>query len=362
VHRRPSAPEREGRPATWRVARRPGGGVKLVADGRRPPRPYVRILRAAVCGTDLQIARGDRDDVATTLGHEGVGLLHDGGPPRLVAFNPVQRDEQDVILGHSYDGIFRSYFAIDGHAPTPELIDVAEDVALDVAALCEPVAAAMYGWEIAGARPLETVGVWGAGPMGLTHALLALDRGLRLVLVHPRRSRLEWAKRTLFEGPGSAVDFRTPNESPLPRLDAAFLCTDRAGAAGALAEAVGALRPDGLAVLVGGFGREAAHPDVPGVDLGVVRRRNVCGSPRPPVTVSSTTSAGKPVLLAGHRGTHPRHFELAQRLLVRRRTFFEALITHAVEPSEAVDLVNRRCAGESHDGRGREIVKIVMRF
>ena len=73
----------------YRVLRRSGDSVR--ADWKHvsvsaEPGVWLRVLRAGICGTDLQILRGVRDDRAEILGHEGVvalmGSQQAGGPPR----------------------------------------------------------------------------------------------------------------------------------------------------------------------------------------------------------------------------------------------------------------------------------------
>lgn len=329
--------------------------IVLVTDADVPPGQAVRILRAGVCGTDLQILRGVRADSARILGHEGVGVAPSG---ELVVFNPVDAQDQDRILGHSYDGIFRTMFPM-GASP-PELVPVTGDLPLELAAICEPVAAVLYGWELVAAHhPPSSVGIWGAGPIGLMHAREAEKRGLSVWLTHPRRARAAWARERLF---GERVSYRTPHVDALPHIDLAFVCTDRAGIDDALGEAIAALTEGGLLVIVGGIPRPYRTRLVPGADLSEPRRANTNGRRCPAGIVEVAAAAGQRFAVTGHRGTSARQILAAHQMLSDDRDFFETLVTHVLDPDAAVDLVNARCAGTESDGAGEEIVKIVIRF
>jgi threonine dehydrogenase-like Zn-dependent dehydrogenase len=335
-------------------------GVCLGEEPGVAAQARVRILCAGVCGTDLQIARGDRDDRARILGHEAVGEL-ETRPGEWVVFNPVDRLDQDRILGHSYDGVFRSTFPLVDGAGDPELVRIPAGLPVELCALCEPVAAALYGWELAGERARgDRVGVWGAGPIGLIHIRLALAKGMSVRLFHRHRSRLDWARSNLF---GAAPDYRLSGSAEPAELDLAFVCSDRTGTGDALTEAVQALADDGLIVLVGGIAKGHEVAALPGVDPSAVRRLNVrggCGEDGG--TVRATARDGRAVRLTGHRGTSARQLLGAHRAIAADQEFFGSLVTHVVDPDAAVELINDRCAHRQQDQTGAEIVKIVVRF
>jgi threonine dehydrogenase-like Zn-dependent dehydrogenase len=316
------------------------------------------MLCAAVCGTDIQIARGERPDAAAILGHEGVGAIG-GRSDALVVFNPVDPADQDRILGHTYDGVFRPEFPLGHVALRPGLVRVPRTLELELCSLCEPVATALYGWELidVAGSPMR-VGVWGAGPVGLVHAHLALLRGLSVLVVHPEQPRLEWAAAHLL---GREPMYATPGSMRADKLDAAFLCTDRVGTEVALAEAIGALRDEGVLILVGGIPRGYKSPLLPDVDLDAARRANVCGAGARKVSRARTTE-GKVIAVAGHRGTSPEQICAAHALISSKRAFFNALITHVVDPLRAAALINARCNGHQRDEFGHEIVKVVVRY
>jgi 2-epi-valiolone-7-phosphate 1-reductase len=310
-----------------------------------------------VCGTDIQIARGDRGGAAWVLGHEAVGEL-ESRPGELAVFNPVDAFDQDHVFGHSFDGAFRSVVPLLHRSP--ELVWIPTGLPLELYVLCEPVGAALYGWELGGDLPAKVrVGIWGAGAMGLIHSHLALSQDHSVHLVHRRRSRLDWVRSRVFS---DALAYHLPGADKLEEIDVAFICTDRTGTDEALNEAIQALVPGGLVVLVGGVPPGYRNVELPEVDLSAVRRLSVRG--RPSIgggIVRATTRRGKAVGVAGHRGTSVAQILDAQRLISRNVGFFGKLVTHIVDYGSAVELINQRCEHYGQDRSGTEIVKIVVR-
>ena len=67
-----------------------------------------------LCGTDIQVFRGVRRVLASTLGHEGVGVVAEVGemvegwsPGDSVVFNPVNPSHPDQMLGYTFDSLFQ---------------------------------------------------------------------------------------------------------------------------------------------------------------------------------------------------------------------------------------------------------------
>jgi len=123
---------------THRAVRRDRNGalalqsVSLPNAGRHDV--VVKPLMVGICGTDLQILRGQRGDAATILGHEGIGTVTWSGATALhagdlVVFNPVNPLAQDDILGHSRDGLLQECVLVDGeHVASGTILPMDRDV------------------------------------------------------------------------------------------------------------------------------------------------------------------------------------------------------------------------------------------
>ncbi|MEV0279776.1 dehydrogenase [Streptomyces sp. NPDC050610] len=327
----------------------------------------LRILRAGICGTDLQIRRRIRPDAARTLGHEGVAEIHSETPSesdprrRFTLFNPVAPHNQEHILGHSYDGIFQPAYhpdIIPGGGPP--LVPAAPALVADLAILTEPIATVLYAWDLlTSAGPVGTVGVWGAGTTGLLAALVGELRGYEVELMHHRPARLDYVEhrhvlhRSRLRGRHSGW----PAEE---RYDAAFLCLPREAAAGGLSEAVRHVRPGGVIDLFGGFGPGDRHDRLPGQDLGAIRRSNVCGRPDAEPLRAASTDGGKPLHLTGHRGTSRAHLESAQELLLRAPERFAPLVTHVVSLAELDACLDAMAASSGPSPLLGEYIKVAV--
>lgn len=350
--------------SAWQLVRS-GRRVRIVPMERpRGDRPYVSMLAVGLCGTDVQIGAGHRGDVAGVLGHEGIGILHGvPGGERMVVFNPVDVRNQDSILGHSFDGLFRSWVPLGPELPLSALQEVQPLDPTAVLTLCEPLGTVLYSWELiersAPAGPLS-VGIWGAGPIGLLHVRRAIDQGHDVELIEARPERLAWVEKHSRLAPVhlSVTGHRTPRP-----LDVAVICAPRPAMANAVREAADALRPGATMVLVTALDAAAAAPTFVDATVGRVRRHNVCGHVDPELGMLTALShEGKPLVLTGHRGTSSAQLRAAETALRTDPGGYGDLITHELSPEDAVDVINRRLDGQFRDADGSEIVKLVVRF
>jgi threonine dehydrogenase-like Zn-dependent dehydrogenase len=180
--------------------------VRLGRASRRPLAPGevgLRVLVAGFCGTDRQMISGARACQASVLGHECVAVVESVGSSvasvssgELVTVNPVNPERPDQVVGHSIDGCFQEWFAADAALVRQgRLVPVPRGLPLTVAALAEPLATIVYGFQlIEPALDSGGIAIFGAGPIGLMICLLARLRGIpRILLVYNRQSRFEWA-------------------------------------------------------------------------------------------------------------------------------------------------------------------------
>ncbi|MFD9052014.1 dehydrogenase [Streptomyces zaomyceticus] len=340
--------------------RTPGGGLRLAPDpAPASGGPPLRVLRAGICGTDLQIQRGIRPDGAAVLGHEGLAEHRTGSGVRRVLFNPVDPDDQEHILGHSHDGVLRRRYPTPGEGPSVggdftvatdpvlrHIVPALPDLPADLSVLVEPLGAVLYGRELldaAGAR--GDTAVWGSGTTAVLAALVGEVSGLATTLVHARPERLEWLRRR------EVLDTTRLRTAPPARpVAAAFVCLPREAAGAALGQALEAVADGGAIDLFGGFGTGTTHPLTGALDLNSVRRAHVCGSPAPAAGPAVTLPSGKRVRLTGHRGTSAGHLRRAQELLIAHPARFARVLSHVV-PLEAAGPVLRSMAADPPGAR-----------
>ncbi len=170
-----------------------------------PGGALLKIVACAVCGTDVKMLQQGHRDLAypRILGHEIVGRiveidrasgLKEGDLcqvwPGIACgrCGPCLRKEDNrcrnmKIMGFNFDGGFAEYMALPvqslsrGANLLPENFDPA------LAALAEPLACCINGQELTGVSEGDVVLIYGAGPIGALHALLAELKGAGKVII-----------------------------------------------------------------------------------------------------------------------------------------------------------------------------------
>ena len=284
-----------------RVARLHGRGDLRVGEEREPePAPgevLVRVTAVGICGSDLhwydESGIGEAHlDRPLVLGHEAAGVIASGPragarvaiDPNLPcgACEPCDRGLGHLcpnvrFLGHSdTDGALRELMAWPEErlVPIPDAID---DVA---GAMLEPLGVAIHALRLADLSPGGTIGVFGAGPIGLLLIRLALAAGASAVVatdILPHRVDAARAAGAIAE----LVDGGAERARLLGALGGRLLDTaiEIAGEDDAVATAAHLVRPAGRVVVAGiPAGNEALIPVSvlrrKGLDLRFARRMN----------------------------------------------------------------------------------------
>ena len=232
-----------------------GDQVSLAAT-RPQPAPLtdevvVRVLRAGVCETDLQLIRGYMG-FSGVLGHEFVGVAEDGPYagqrvvgeincscwecPTCLAGRPTHCPNRTTIGIANHDGAFADYIAV----PQRNLHLVPDSIETDVAVFTEPVAAA---FQIPAQVPLDRtdrVVVLGDGRLGnlCAQVLAGICDPVLVVGKHP-------AKLALLDDLGIATALVTELDDDR-MADVVVDCT---GSETGLPAALKLVRPRGTIVL-----------------------------------------------------------------------------------------------------------------
>lgn len=200
----------------------------------------IAVDRAGICGSELHgISSPGFRVPPLIMGHEVVGRTSDG---RRVAINPLTScGECDLcMLGktqlcrtRSLIGIHRAGgFAERVVVPRGSLHDLPDGLDFDRAALIEPLANAVHGWNLAGAPKGLRVGVLGCGPIGLACVEMAhrggaasvfatdLSDGRRIVAEKVGADvvgeNLEGEFDVIFDAVGSATTHQSSVEHLIP--------------------------------------------------------------------------------------------------------------------------------------------------
>ncbi|WGK69104.1 alcohol dehydrogenase catalytic domain-containing protein [Candidatus Haliotispira prima] len=185
----------------------------------RPTEAKIRVAYCGICGTDLHIYHGKMD--ARTghnriTGHECSGEIVELGRDVTdfrvgdrVVVRPLAScgDCPACAAGHSHichnlnfmgvdsEGAFQEYWTV----PAKLLHRVPEKISLKQAALAEPLAVACHDVRLGEVKAGEYVVVLGGGPIGLLVALVARERGARVLVSEINSYRLGLARELGLE-------------------------------------------------------------------------------------------------------------------------------------------------------------------
>jgi threonine dehydrogenase-like Zn-dependent dehydrogenase len=233
--------------------------LRDVAAPTPPPgEALVRVLKAGICNTDIELTRGYYP-YAGILGHEFVGVVESEGAlkGRRVCgeINAVcgtcaqcrsgrrSHCERRTVLGIvNRHGAFAEYLCL----PEENLYAVPEAVTDDEAVFTEPLAAALEITEQIAIQPQDRVIVLGDGKLGLLCAQVLALTGCSLIAVgrHPHKLAILERLGIQTKLADDAHDLRA--EAPMFRADVVVECT---GQPGGFELARQWLRPRGTLVL-----------------------------------------------------------------------------------------------------------------
>jgi threonine dehydrogenase-like Zn-dependent dehydrogenase len=320
----------------WRLPNHSGLAVKRQISGQVSHTAIIiRMLSAAVCGTDLAILSGTRPDHAEILGHEGVGVVlhapeHCGmSKGERVIINPVHRKRPEIVIGHSCDGVFRGLFCVDA-ADAVEgglLVSCPKECSLadEELALTEPIASVLYSLDLLQKQcGTSSLLIRGSGTVGILAAKLwAMMTGSAAILVSKSEAHARWLQKSTswpanvrICSAQSSSTIRECSSDAAPK--AAVLCCSREGAPEGLRWLMDVVPEGAIIDLMAGFPADYREGRLSGVNLDGIRWNNIRGANGSPPTAVVDQSSGKTVYLMGHRGTAERHIFQGIELLSRK--------------------------------------------
>ncbi|GAA3766236.1 zinc-dependent alcohol dehydrogenase [Terriglobus aquaticus] len=181
-----------------------------------PGEVVVRVGAATTCGTDLKVyRRGYHAQMLrppTVFGHEVAGTITEVGEgvssfrvgDRVVALNSApceqcyfcRRDQPNLCADLLFNnGAYAEYMRVPERIVSRNTLLLPDDLPFEHAALTEPLACAVRGFEETGARAGDTFVVIGAGPLGLMFLRVASIAGCRVIAVVKRADQVESARR-----------------------------------------------------------------------------------------------------------------------------------------------------------------------
>jgi len=180
-----------------------------------PDDVLLRVQAASICATDVKIARCGHNKLAPgqriVLGHEFVGVIekcgdrvHGLAPGMRVGAAPnwgcgrcracirgmANLCPDFSAFGINTDGAQAPYVRIPGEAIAQgNVVELPANVPWDEASLAEPVSCVLNAQKVVSVAPGETVLIYGAGPMGMLHLLMARAIGASTIVMIDRNPK-----------------------------------------------------------------------------------------------------------------------------------------------------------------------------
>lgn len=341
-----------------KVARFYEPGDLRVEEAKRPTPAadelLLRVRACATCGTDVKIFHHGHRNLKTlprVIGHEIAGEVVEVGGDDLgwevgarvqcIAFVPCGRCFQctrrvmtvcdnATSVGYDYDGGFAEFMIVpenvlrvDGLNRIPDGIDY------HVAAATEPLACALNAQEQVevGRYDDETVVVFGSGPIGCMHVMLARAKGAEQVfMVEINAERLKLAAERVELDATIDGSQHDPVEAvrDLTNGRGADVVIVAAGAPQAQMQAIDMAAPRGRISLFGGLPKD-----------------------KPEITVDSNTVHYTELTIAGPAGSTPQHNKQALEMIGSGAVRLDELITDRLPLDRVHDAIEAVQSGTS---------------
>jgi (R,R)-butanediol dehydrogenase/meso-butanediol dehydrogenase/diacetyl reductase len=282
----------------------------------------VDVAACGICGSDLHMLPSGVLPEGSVLGHElagtvaavGAGVSGWSAGDRVCVYPFAPVDRLDIGLAMA-SGI--GLGANDGGYAERMLCDAAmlwrlpDEIELEHGALVEPLAVALHGIDVSGARPGQPVCVLGSGPIGAMTIVGLRGRGFDdFVVVEPNPGR-----RALAERLGA------PRATGLDGVHEAVL------------EALGGRAPEAVIECAG-------HVDAPGLAVELVAPEGtvaLVGMLEEPVPISQLNVMLKEAVLRGSFAYRPRDFDAAVAMLAAGGVPVDELVTSRRPLADAAD-------------------------
>ena len=295
----------------------------------------VRVAASSICGTDLRIIRRGhrrlRDGQKIVLGHEFAGVIAKVGA-RVGGFTVGQRvgvapnmgcGRCDMCVrglpnmcpdytafGITLDGAHAEYVRIPSAAIVQgSVILLPDSLSFEEAALLEPLSCVVNGNRASRIELGDAVVIFGAGPIGLLHLVLAqLSGAAKVIVVDVQPARLEkaarlGATRTVHSGEENVLEYVRQET----RGRGADVVITACSAAVVQEQAIELLAPLGRACFFGGLPKDGSR-----------------------VAIDTNLIHYKQLLVTGVTGGAPHDFCTALDLVASGRVDVRQVISHTV--------------------------------
>ena len=241
-----------------------------------PGELVVRVGAALTCGTDLKVFRRGYHarmivppalfghELAGTVVEAGEGVTEFASGHRVVALNSApcglcyfcQRSQENLCDDLLFNnGAYAEFIRIPARIVTKNTLHIPDHVPLEHAALTEPLACAVHGFEDSRPHPGDTVAVIGGGPLGLMILHVAALAGCEVIAIVKHDGQVEAARQLGAAHVVQAANIRKAIQETralTPRQQGVDIAIEAVGIPEAWQEAVEMVRKGGTVNFFGG--------------------------------------------------------------------------------------------------------------
>ena len=239
-----------------------------------PGEILVRMHACGICGSDLEKVYGQYGQPSMRLGHEPAGVIESVGTgvtkfekgDRVFTHHHVPcydchlcRHGNETMCPKYYEtnlspcGLSEKYVVPAWNVSHSGVLKLSDSTSFEEAAMIEPLACCVRAWEKCRYRRGDSVAVFGAGPTGMMHLLLARAKGFsKIFCLDINDFRLGFAEkfgvtRTINSADADRAGMITKN-TDADGVDVAVVATSSLAA---LKDAIGVTRRGGTVMMFG---------------------------------------------------------------------------------------------------------------
>ncbi len=351
---------------------------------RQVPTPKVtsenillKVLYAGLCGTDIQIFQKQRNDSALIIGHEGlteiVGIdksYHQNFKiGDKVIINPTHPTNPNLLLGHTFDGLFQEYISLPKNYVIDNLIiPCPENFPDSLSCLIEPLAAVIYAFELFKLHDNGTLIIYGDGIIGHLAILfikLHFAKKIATIFVHHTSESLQWSFSHHIHGDldilFNDIAFHNVPFNSFPPLRYALIATPRVNTLACVSDALLKVSNDGHIDILGGLPNNAELPCLPGLNLTAIRGENCGGIPKKGA-YKMISVLNKNLILFGHRGVSNQHIEMSINQLRQHADYYSKLVTHTLNLNSAAKFIQNLSLNGVRKINDQRVLKLNIQF
>jgi L-iditol 2-dehydrogenase len=241
-----------------------------------PGELIVRVGAALTCGTDLKVFRRGYHarmivppalfghELAGTVVEVGAGVIEFAPGDRVVALNSApcgqcyfcERNQENLCDDLLFNnGAYAEFIRIPSRIVAKNTLHIPDHVPLEHAALTEPLACAVHGFEDSRPHPGDMVAIIGGGPLGLMMVHVAALAGCEVIAIVKHDGQVEAAQQL---GAAHVVQATTARKAILqtraltPKNRGVDIAIEAVGVPEAWQEAVELVRKGGTVNFFGG--------------------------------------------------------------------------------------------------------------